>query len=152
MFDLEEELRALRDAFAKSEVEYALCGGLAVGVHGFPRATVDIDILILSESEPRVRDLARMRGYVIEARPMSFSRGATEIRRISKIDPDDGEVLMLDLLLVTPAVEDVWQTRERVIWHDADLWVVSREGLIRLKLLRSSDQDLVDIKRLRGEE
>lgn len=59
---------------------------------------------------------------------------------------------MLDLLLVTPAVEDVWQTRERMIWQGADLWVVSREGLIKLKLLRSSDQDLVDIRRLRGEE
>ena len=36
---------------------------------------------------------------------MSFSQGATEIRRISKIDPRDGETLMLDLLLVTPAIE-----------------------------------------------
>ncbi|HJQ39132.1 MAG TPA: hypothetical protein VKB93_18495 [Thermoanaerobaculia bacterium] len=152
MFDLEEELRALRDAFTGNEVPYALCGGLAVGVHGFPRATVDIDVLIPKESEPRARDLARTRGFMIEARPMSFSRGATEIRRISKIDPNDGEVLMLDLLLVTPAVEDVWQTRERMIWQGADLWVVSREGLIKLKLLRSSDQDLVDIRRLRGEE
>lgn len=82
---------------------------------------------------------------------MRFSGGATEIRRISKVDPGDGETLILDFLLVTQAVEEVWRTRECVQWRGRDLFVVSREGLITLKLLRSSEQDLLDIKRLRGE-
>lgn len=151
MFDLEEELRALRDAFVEQQVNYALCGGLAVGVHGFPRATVDIDLLIPFDQEARVREIARILGFVIEARPMSFSEGAAEIRRVSKVDPDDGEALTLDLLLVTPAIEAAWKSRERLTWRGAELCVVSREGLIQLKLLRSSDQDLVDIRKLRGE-
>jgi hypothetical protein len=151
VFDLEEELRQLRDGFDAAQVPYALCGGLAVGVHGFPRATVDIDVLILREDLERVEDIAGGFGFLLKARPMSFSRGATEIRRVSKIDPNDGEVLMLDLLLVTPAVEDVWESRERFPWHGGELSVVSREGLIALKRLRSSDVDLMDIKRLQGE-
>jgi len=32
------------------------------------------------------------------------------------------------------------------------VWVVSREGLIALKRLRSSAQDLVDISRLKSQE
>ena len=151
MFDLEEELRRLRDALRAGNVDYALCGGLALGIHGHPRATIDIDLLIQPDDYPHVEAIGAALGFSIKARPMSFSRGATEIRRISKIDPADGEVLILDLLLVTTAIRDVWVSRERVMWKDAELYVVSREGLVALKLLRSSDQDLVDIKKLRNE-
>ena len=148
MYDLEEELSQLRDALHEKQIDYALCGGLAVGIHGFPRATVDIDLLIRPEDEPRVEGVAVSFGFNIKARPMSFSNGETEIRRISKIDPVDGEVLMLDLLLVTPALEHVWKSRQNVTWRDRDLCVVSREGLIALKRLRSSKLDLADIEHL----
>lgn len=152
MFDLEEELARLRDRLHDSGIEYALCGGLAVGIHGHPRATIDIDILIQPADEDRVEQVAKDLGYAIKARPMSFAAGATEIRRISKVDPSDGETLMLDMLLVTPAIAHVWQSRLRVAWRGRDLTVVSPDGLIALKMLRGSKQDLADIARLRGEE
>jgi hypothetical protein len=152
VFDLEQELRGLLDAFDAAGVEYALCGGLALGVHGFPRATIDIDILIRPEAYPRAEEVAGSLGFVVKAKPMNFSGGATRINRISKIDRTDGELLMLDLLLVTPACEDVWAGRQHLRWQDRDLWVVSREGLIALKMLRMSDQDRLDIERLRQPE
>lgn len=151
MFDLDDELTRLRDRLEDARIDYALCGGLAMGVHGHPRATIDIDILIRPADEPAVEAIARELGYAIKAHPMSFSAGATEIRRISKIDPRDGETLMLDLLLVTPAVESAWQSRQRVMWKGRELGVVSPDGLIALKSLRSSKQDIADIARLRGE-
>ena len=39
-----EELFRIVDAFAANQLEYAVCGGLAVAIHGRPRLTVDIDI------------------------------------------------------------------------------------------------------------
>lgn len=152
MFDLEEELAQLRDRLLDAGIEYALCGGLALGIHGHPRATVDVDILILPSDEQRVEAFAGKLGYTIKARPMSFSNEATESRRISKVDPRDGETLMLDMLLVTPAVKEAWCTRQLVTWKERALSVVSSEGLIALKTLRSSKQDLADIAKLRGEE
>ena len=152
MFDLDEELTRLRDRLEDAGIEYALCGGLAMGIHGHPRATIDIDLLVRPESENVVMAVAEALGYTIKARPMSFSNGATEIRRISKVDPSDGETLMLDVLLVTPAIAEAWRTRQEVIWKGKPLRVVSRDGLIALKMLRSSKQDLADIARLRGEE
>ena len=50
MFDLYYEFRKLITALDERQIEYALCGGLAMAVYDHPRATVDIDILILSES------------------------------------------------------------------------------------------------------
>jgi hypothetical protein len=151
VFDLEQELDRLRDALDAKKIEYALCGGLAMAVHGAPRATIDIDVLIKPDDELNVERAAVGLGYKIKAKPMSFSGGAVEIRRISKIDPTDGEVLMLDMLLVTPAVATSWEGRQTVPWRGGQLSVVSKEGLIALKVFRSSDQDLADIARLRGD-
>ncbi|HKO55513.1 MAG TPA: nucleotidyl transferase AbiEii/AbiGii toxin family protein [Thermoanaerobaculia bacterium] len=147
--DLEDELAALRDALEAEKLPYALCGGLALAIHGIPRMTVDIDLLVQPEDVPRIEDAAARLGFRIKARPMSFSGGAVEIRRVTKIDAASGDTLLLDLLLVTRANEEAWQTRQRAEWRGRDLWVVSREGLVLLKKFRSSDQDLVDIKRLR---
>ena len=61
---------------------------------------------------------------------------------------DSGEALPLDLLLLTPAIKDVWQSRESVNWEGGLLRVVSRDGLIKLKILRNSGQDRDDIKHL----
>ena len=54
MFDLYQELRKLIAALEEHQIDYALCGGLAMAVHDRPRATVDIDLLILSESLDQV--------------------------------------------------------------------------------------------------
>jgi hypothetical protein len=82
---------------------------------------------------------------------MNFSGGAMRIRRVSKIDHSDADVLTLDLLLVTEATASAWETREVWEWNGRNISVVSREGLILLKQFRASDQDLVDIARLDGE-
>ena len=58
---------------------------------------------------------------------------------------------MLDLLLVTPAILPVWKSRKEVAWEHGTLWVVSRDGLMALKSLRGSGQDLEDISRLKKE-
>jgi hypothetical protein len=148
MFDLERELDAVRTNLSANGISYALCGGLAVGVYGFVRATIDIDLLIQAEDEERVYAAVTDLGYAIKARPMNFDGGATRIRRISKVDATDGEVLMLDLLLVTPQFQHVWDTRRQLQWNGRELWVVSPQGLIALKRSRSSPIDLADIEKL----
>jgi hypothetical protein len=151
MLSLYDELKNLTRALHTHGIPYALCGGLAVAIHDRPRATVDMDLLILAESLPQVIDLARLQGYVLSAKPMTFAQGAVEIRRVSKLDSETGDLVSLDLLLVTPQLQAVWASRQQVSWEGEALSVVSRDGLIELKLLRSSGQDLDDIKRLRGE-
>ena len=152
MFDLYEEFKSIISALEEHGIDYAVCGGLAMAVHGLPRATLDIDLLILSEGLEEAKTLARTLGYTIEALPMTFSRGKIEIRRLSKIDRETGIVLSLDMLLVTPEIVDVWQSRTELEWELGRIWVVSRSGLIALKTFRSSAQDLADIERLKETE
>ena len=148
MLDLYEEFRAVVTALKVRDIDYAVCGGLAMAVHGLARATVDIDLLILADDLEAVRAAAKKLNYTIDAIPMTFAAGAIEIRRVSKIDAETGIVLSLDLLLVTPQISEVWTSRSTVEWEGGQLKVVSPQGLIALKMLRGSGQDLDDIKRL----
>jgi hypothetical protein len=145
MFDLVEELRKLIAALDQQNIDYAICGGLAMAVYDHARATVDIDLLILSESLDLVMATATGLGYDIRGLDLTFSNGAIEIRRISKIDRGSGHLLSLDLLLVTPAIQKIWDSRVEAYWEDGILSVVSREGLIDLKSLSGRPQDMADI-------
>jgi hypothetical protein len=56
--DLYAELAALVRGLDAQGIDYALCGGLALAVHGLPRATRDIDILARRVDVDRIQDLA----------------------------------------------------------------------------------------------
>jgi hypothetical protein len=151
MLDLFDEFNKLVARFIEYSIDYALCGGLALAVYGIPRATIDIDLMIQPRSLETVLTLVRELGYIKEALPMRFVGREIEIRRISKFDRESGDMLSLDLLQATPALLPVWESRQEVAWENGTLWVVSRDGLITLKSMRGSGQDLDDIKRLKEE-
>ncbi|CAN5667753.1 hypothetical protein BH18ACI4_BH18ACI4_02640 [soil metagenome] len=149
-FDIYDELRKLISLLDEHEINYALCGGLAMAIHARPRSTIDIDMLIRSESLEKLLPLVLKLGYTIRGKDLSFAHGAIEIRRVSKIDSESGDLLSLDLLLVTPELLPIWESRTTAEWEGGKLSVVSRNGLISLKELRGSGQDQDDIKALQG--
>jgi len=150
MATLFDELTKLTESFEANGIEYAVCGGLAMAIHGFARATLDIDLLILSEDLEKAYKIGEEHEFDIRGLDMSFKERAVEIRRVSKID-DDGEVLSLDLLLVTPKVQDVWESKTKMSLAGRHYSIVSREGLIKMKTLAGRMQDLADIERLENE-
>jgi hypothetical protein len=152
MLDITEELRKLTAKFDEEKIEYALCGGMAMGVHGFARTTIDIDLLVLSESVEAAIAIARDLGYTIRGKDLSFKNGAIEIRRVSQIDQESGDVLPVDFLLVTLDLREIWDSRTEAEWEGGRLSVVTREGLIKLKRWRNSGQDLADIEALEGKQ
>lgn len=147
--DLFEEFLILAAKFESENVEYALCGGLAMAVYAFPRATLDIDIMIESETLEKVKNIVKALGFSFDTGLMEFRKGTIQKYRLTKIHPESGDTLVLDMLLVTPEIKDVWETRQRLTWDKGELPVVSPEGLIKLKSLRHSGQDQDDIKHLR---
>jgi hypothetical protein len=152
MLDLFDEFVALVNALDEAHVPYAVCGGLAMAIHGLPRATVDVDLLVPRDAAEDALTVARKLGYEIPAAPMVFAGGAVEIRRVTKIDAPSSDILSLDLLLVTAALRDVWKNRVTITWEHGTVSVVSRDGLVALKKLRGSGQDQDDIKRLQEDD
>jgi hypothetical protein len=120
-----------------------------MAIHGLPRATKDIDLLILTDDLSRVLALVKEQGFDIEGQPLHFD---VEIRRNSKIDPLTGELVTVDLLLVNELMNDVWNSRRPLSWDEGEAVVVSREGLVKMKLLAGRKQDLLDIEKLQEAE
>ena len=148
--DLLNELKALVKRLDDEKIEYALWGGLAMAVYALARATLDIDIMVESGTLDKVKRAVHDLGFTVNAKPMKFHNGRISIHRVSKIESETGEFLMLDLLIVTPETVKAWETRTKVEWEGGMLNVVSPEGLILLKSFRRSGQDQDDIKYLRS--
>lgn len=45
--NLRDEFLGVLDALTGAGLDHAVCGGFAVAIHGYPRLTQDIDLLIL---------------------------------------------------------------------------------------------------------
>ena len=146
--ELFDEFSRLVEEFNKEHIEYALCGGLAMAVYAFPRATLDIDILIEPATLEKAKTIAIKLGFTFDAGLMKFSGGAIQIYRLTKISPDSDEPLMLDMLLLSPEIKEVWESKRILTWDNGELPVVSPKGLIKLKSMRLSGQDQDDIKNL----
>lgn len=146
--DLLTEFKALIQLLNKNNIEYALCGGLALAVYAKPRATLDIDLMIKPEVLEKIKKIVAKLGFIFPAAPMFFK--TVQIHRLTKIDEYSGEHLILDLLLVTPTTEISWNTRILAEWQGEKLKVLSPSGLIALKLLRNNGQDQEDIQYLQG--
>lgn len=147
--DLIREFGAIIDELHREGVEYAVCGGIAVTIHGYVRTTKDMDFLIRSEDADRVVKLAARVGFLDDSGNIPFGLGTkreTIVRRVVKTEGCD--LLMLDLILVSPILEPAWQSRIKVEWEGRQLSMVSREGLALMKTLAGRDQDLTDLRQL----
>ena len=150
MVDLYAELKTLASALDAGGVEFALCGGLALAVHGHPRATKDIDLVVRREDLALARGIARACGFVLGSLPMRFRESGIELERVSKVVGTD--VLMLDMLVANDTLRAVWESRRRLPFHGGELPVVSREALISMKIAAGRPQDLADLAKLQESE
>ncbi len=154
MPNLFEEFRAIVGALAGARIPYAICGGIAMSIHAHPRATIDIDLLAPTDAVMKIVDVLLPHGFVRRQQaPARLAEGEVVMHRLTKIVPGDPEVLVLDVIEVRPgATEGAWQTRTTAEWEGHPVTVVSRAGLIGLKRLRGSPQDIADITALEGRE
>lgn len=148
--DILDELKVLINKLEEENIEYALCGGLAMAIYALPRATLDIDILIKPNLLEKITSVTDDLGFTLKAAPMEFHGGKIKIHRVTKIEPATGENLVLDMLIVTPEIKEAWNNRIKVEWEHGNISVVSPEGLILLKSFRGSGQDQDDIDFLRS--
>jgi hypothetical protein len=114
------------------------------------RATNDIDILIRHYALPEARNALAQIGYVLDAGIFKFDQGTDKETQLFRVSHADGPTLTtLDLMLVTPILEEVWIAREVVKAYDTEIKVVSKDASIKMKGLAGRYQDLADIESLR---
>jgi nucleotidyltransferase AbiEii toxin of type IV toxin-antitoxin system len=147
--NLTSEFADLIRGMQQAGIPFAVCGGMALALHGFPRFTNDIDLLILPGQFENAVNVARQCGFndAIEAIRLGRQSGRpVEIHRINKFVGED--FLTLDLILVSPVLEQVWNDQMQFEWQGRLLPVVSRTGLAKMKRMAGRPQDLADIQNL----
>ena len=152
--NLVDEVHSITGALHAAGIAYAVCGGVAVTMHGAPRTTKDIDLLVARSDLARVLEVVRPLGYAFAALPMTFDAGTEReryVQRVSKMEA--GVHLVLDLLIDDAAYAGLLADTIEVPLAHGPVRVVSLQGLLRMKRLAGRPQDLADIERLeRGDD
>ena len=139
---LDKDLRELLASFHSRGVEFLVVGGHAVAFHGRPRLTEDLDLYV----RPDVAN-----GERIVAALKEFGFGALGLTP-SDFEADDRVIQLgrvpnrVDLLTRLYGVEfpDAWGRRVRAELDGTEVWMISREDLIRNKRATGRPQDLAD--------
>jgi len=129
-------------------IEYMLVGGLAVGIWGEPRATVDIDFLVSIKADDS--DLLRQkvkeseRFIFIHDRPLIFGK-ISFLRATLKSNAD----ISADFLFADDDFKnEALRRKETLQISDFSVNVSAPEDLIILKLLSGREQDNLDAKKI----
>ncbi|MBU1125445.1 MAG: nucleotidyltransferase [Candidatus Omnitrophica bacterium] len=84
--DFRETLKTLVKEFKESDIRYALIGGFAVGILGVPRATLDLDFLILNEQWPQVDTIMKELGYECRHKSEDVSQYVSAVKLFGEVD------------------------------------------------------------------
>lgn len=155
MTSLASALQRIAAHLTRSNVDFAVVGGLAVSVRTEPRFTRDADLAVAvsddDEAEALIRDL-RADGYQVEALVEQEAVGRLATVRLAVADEPEGPVV--DLLFASSGIErEVVAAAEPVeLLPGLTVKVARCEHLIALKVLSRDDarrpQDLVDLRAL----
>ncbi|ERP39045.1 hypothetical protein CALK_0539 [Chitinivibrio alkaliphilus ACht1] len=132
----------------ENNVDFLLVGAYALAVHGFPRATGDIDIFVKPDSENAQRVLKTLDEFGAPRDGLSASDFETPgivfqigvaPRRIDIITEIDGLTF-----------EDASKGKDIVEIQELKIPVISKLNLIRNKRATGPDKDKIDAENLEG--
>ena len=134
--------RVFRSLSAR-EVRYVVIGGIAAAIHGVPRATFDLDMLIAPTAENARRLLSAFRDAGLVTSELTTPEGllAHEITVFK-------DFVRIDVQTRTPGLEfeSAWRDRMDVPFAGTVIRVVSRKDLIRSKKKSGRPVDLEDVR------
>ncbi len=147
-----EELYRLAEAFAENGLEYAVCGGLAVAIHGRPRLTVDIDIVVAAQDIKRAAEIAVGVGFDDVSGWVELPLNKLGINRLYRLNKISGvDFLTLDLLEADSSKNAIFSDRETFDVEGRSIQSLSRAALIAMKRDSDRTKDKLDVELLNDE-
>lgn len=136
-------LKEVFKSFQEHDVRYVVIGGIASILHGVPRATFDLDLLIEATADNGKRLLEAL---------FESGIGTAALTTVDKLLENEitvfKDVVRIDVQTSTPglAFEEAWGRRITMKYQDQEFYVVSKADLIRSKRAAGREIDLEDIR------
>lgn len=130
------------------EVRYIVIGGIAAIVHGVPRMTFDLDLLI----DPTPHNAQRLLGALRQAGLGTADLlGSNEL--LAKEITVFRDVVRIDVQTATPGIEftDVWNRKVVIERGNMTFYALSKDDLIAAKRASGRDVDLEDVRMLEAD-
>lgn len=138
-------LQAVFASLQKHRVKYLVVGGIAAVLHGVPRATFDLDMLIEASGD----NAGRLLEALLEAQLATAELITAEELLAQEITIFNDRV-RIDVQTRTPGLdfEQAWGRRETMSYQGQVFYVVSREDLLASKRAAGREVDLEDVRML----
>ena len=145
-FELPDTFKELLESLNKNRVEYLLIGGYAVAMHGYPRATEDIDFFVSRDGNNANRLVEALTEFGLGSPTLTtdiFTRENSLV--IMGVAP-----LAVDILNYLKGVEfeSAFEKRKIITCEALDINVISLDHLIINKVAVGRHKDLADVEYL----
>ena len=132
-------------SFQKHEVKYVVIGGIAAILHGVPRATFDLDILIEATPDNAQRLLNALLDAGLGTAALT-SPGDVLANEITIFK----DRVRVDVQTSTPGLlfADAWSRRKTVTYQGQEFFILSKDDLVRSKRAAGRPVDLEDARLL----
>ena len=129
----------------ENRVKFVIIGATAFPVHGYSRATLDIDIFIKPEKANAKRTLKTLKQFGYDVADLTIDELLTKkvLIRQYRVETD----IHPDVKGTT--FEKIWKNKVKAKFGQTFVWFASLDDLITMKKAASRPQDLEDLKYLR---
>ncbi len=138
--DTESLLKSLKE----HKVRFVIIGATAFPVHGYSRATLDIDIFIKPERTNAEKTLSALKDFGYDVSDVTVDELLTK------------KILIRQYLVETDihpyvkgvSFEEVWKNKVKAKFGDTFSWFASLDDLIKMKKAAGRPKDIEDLKYL----
>jgi hypothetical protein len=147
MLAVSHDIRDLLRLFRKHGVEFAVCGGHAVAFHGYPRVTMDVDLLVAPDPENAARVMRALRAFGFGNAGIPAAAFLKEGAAVT-LGAQPNQVDILTSMSRTPT-RAVLSRAEAGRLAGVPVRFVARKDLLEAKQQAGRKKDLADIEGLR---
>jgi len=130
-------------------IEYLVIGGYAVGFHGYPRATGDMDVWIAANENNAVKMVEALKQFGFDLPDLNKEIFLVEKKVIRMGIPP----MRLEILTFIDGVrfEDCYRNRIIADFDDFQVNFISKDDLLQNKRASGRPQDVVDVGKLQND-
>jgi hypothetical protein len=145
---LNEDYRDILQSFVAEQVKFLLVGAYALAAHGYPRATMDIDIWVMPSPDNAEAVLRALRRFGAPTEDLT----ATDLQKDDTIFQIGVAPRRIDIITGASGLrfEEAFAHSIAIDIEGLSIHIPSVDDLIRNKLATGRTKDLADVETLKG--